>query len=451
MRKKRVHILISSLLVASILGTTMMGIILAQETHDVAVTEITPSPTSVKPGELVNVTVVVENQGAEDENFDVALHYDTTEIETKEVALATGANESLTFNWNTTNVKAGLYALTATASIVSGETETEDNTLVSPGRVRVYVSPYIGVAPHSIVDEAYTLDTVFNVSIYTNYNGSDVSGYELILYYNPLVLKGIEVINGDLINDTMFMTLGFDNEEGILNKTSNVLFDPNDPDLVTSGPGTLATVTFEVVGIGDSHINLETKTTATTKLTGLGGRAIIDDITPDLGHVLHGYFRNFMGPIVHDIAVVRVTPQQTLVEAGELLNVTVVVENQGTVPEKFDVEAYYDYNPNFPGYRRFGIETDVTLSAGANKSLVFTWNTTGVPAGNRTVTAVAKMALEEIETDDNELKSDQEVTVSELKEQPIPIELIIGVVVVIGVVIAVALLALRLRKKPAPG
>jgi hypothetical protein len=373
----------------------------------------------VKPGELVNITVVVENQGAEDENFDVALHYDTTEIETKEVALATGANESLTFNWNTTNVKAGLYALTATASIVSGETDTEDNTLVSPSRVRVYVSPYIGIVPHSIVDEAYTLETVFNVSIYTDYNGSDVSGYEFILYYNPLVLKGIEVVNGDLINDTMFITL--------------------------------ATATFEVVGIGDSYINLETKTGVTTKLTGLGGRAIIDDITPGLGHILHGYFRNFMGPIVHDIAVVRVTPQQTLVEAGELFNVTVVVENQGTVPEKFDVEAYYDYNPNFPGYRRFGIETDVTLSAGANKSLVFTWNTTGVPAGNRTVTAVATMELEEIETDDNELKSDQTVTVEELKEQPIPIELIIGVVVVIGVVIAVALLALRLRKKPAPG
>lgn len=443
--------MISSLLVASILGTTMMGIILAQETHDVAVTGITPSPTSVKPGELVNITVVVENQGAEDENFDVALHYDTTEIETKEVALTTGANESLTFIWNTTNVKAGLYALTATASIVSGETDTEDNTLVSPSRVRVYVSPYIGVVPHSIVDEAYTLETVFNVSIYTDYNGSDVSGYEFILYYNPLVLQGIEVVNGDLINDTMFMTLGFDNEDGILNKTSNVLFDPNDPDLVTSGPGTLATVTFEVVGIGDSYINLETKTGVTTKLTGLGGRVLIDDITPGLGHILHAYFRNFMGPIVHDIAVVRVTPQQTLVEAGELFNVTVVVENQGTVPEKFDVEAYYDYNPNFPGYRRFGIETDVILSAGANKSLVFTWNTTGVPAGNRTVTAVATMELEEIETDDNELKSDQEVTVSELKEQPIPIELIIGVVVVIGVVIGVALLALRLRKKPAPG
>ena len=41
----------------------IIGVTTALGTHDIAVTNVTPSPTSVRLGEPVNITVIVENQG----------------------------------------------------------------------------------------------------------------------------------------------------------------------------------------------------------------------------------------------------------------------------------------------------------------------------------------------------------------------------------------------------
>lgn len=457
MRKKMLWIFFITLLVFSIPTVNMIGVTVAQKPHDIAVTSVTPSQTSVKSGEIVNITVVVKNNGTVNETFNVTLYYDSTLIETQNVTdLASGANNTLLFFWNTTNVDAGTYTIIATASTVSGETDTEDNTLQRDQIVRVFVSPYIAVVPHSIVNETYTEGTFFDVSIDTDYNGSDVWGWEFILTYNPLVLQGIEITNGDLINETTLFIKGeFDNELGELKKTGNGFFSlPGEPVPVTSGPGTLATVTFKVVGKGDSYITLGTETLAPSRLIGFNAATeeysnIIDDATPDMGHILRGYFRNLAGPVTHDVAVINVTPHTTSVVAGELVNITVVVENQGNVKEEFDVKVYYDYNPDFPTYRHIGTLTASDLADGANKSLPFIWNTTAVKAGSYNITAVASELPDETDTEDNTFQSPQTVVVTERQEQPLPVDLIIGVPVAV-VVIVVAIYALRRRKKPTP-
>jgi hypothetical protein len=60
-----------ALLIFSLIGAYIIGVT-AQETHDIAVVSVTPSLTSVRVGELVNITVVVENKGTNNETFD---HY----------------------------------------------------------------------------------------------------------------------------------------------------------------------------------------------------------------------------------------------------------------------------------------------------------------------------------------------------------------------------------------
>ena len=98
--------------------------------HDVAVTSVVPSPTVVSPGQSVTVTVVVENQGASPETFNVAAYYDTNEIGTQTVTLDPNNTTQLTFPWNTALITEGTYTISAKASTVSGETDLDDNTYI---------------------------------------------------------------------------------------------------------------------------------------------------------------------------------------------------------------------------------------------------------------------------------------------------------------------------------
>ena len=104
------------------------GIVTVQLVHDVAITGVTVSPSSVQSGDIVSINVTVLNKGSATESFSVAVSYDGTAIDSKEVTdLAPGAVETLTFTWKTENVAAGTYVLTATTSTISGETSTDDN------------------------------------------------------------------------------------------------------------------------------------------------------------------------------------------------------------------------------------------------------------------------------------------------------------------------------------
>jgi hypothetical protein len=153
--------------------------------------------------------------------------------------------------------------------------------------------------------------------------------------------------------------------------------------------------------------------------------------------------------VTHDVAILSVTPSTTTVTKGDLVNITVVVENQGTVPETITVAAYYDsINPNYL------IETTKTvqsLEADANASLTFVWDTTDIAAvGTYSIWAEAGTVLGETATEDNRHESEDTVTVEALRGQRVPIELAIGIAVVIVLAGAVVLYAVRRRGKPTP-
>ncbi|UCF59339.1 MAG: hypothetical protein JSV15_02715 [Candidatus Bathyarchaeota archaeon] len=107
------------------------GTLLWDMWRDVAVTQVTASPTSVIIGDTVTITVSVENQGDCTETFDVVAYYDSTAIATQTVAnLAPGDYTTLDFDWGTIGVPVGTYTVKATASTVPDETDTADNTYV---------------------------------------------------------------------------------------------------------------------------------------------------------------------------------------------------------------------------------------------------------------------------------------------------------------------------------
>jgi PKD repeat protein len=105
--------------------------------HDVAVTNVQTAKEEVTVGAIVSITVTVKNRGTETEDFDVTLYYGTTEIETKTVAgLEAGAEQTLTFEWNTAGVAVGDYQIRAVASTVEGEVSIQNNEFVD-GTVNV--------------------------------------------------------------------------------------------------------------------------------------------------------------------------------------------------------------------------------------------------------------------------------------------------------------------------
>jgi hypothetical protein len=137
------------------------------------------------------------------------------------------------------------------------------------------------------------------------------------------------------------------------------------------------------------------------------------------------------------------------VTEGDLVNITVVVENQGTVPETITVAAYYDKIS--PNYRIATTKTVQSLEADANASLTFVWNTTDIRIlGTHSIWAEAGTVLGETDTEDNRHESEDTVTVKALRGQPVPIELAIGIVVVIVLAGAVVYYAVRRRRKPTP-
>jgi len=136
--------------------------------HDVAVTSVTPSPTQAYVGEMVNITVVAENQGISTETFNVTARYENTTlgifetVGTQEVtSLAPEQNVVLTFTWNTSDAQPCVYyTIKAEASIVPGEIDLTDNTYTD-GTVKIKIEGDINgdgivdIADLTIVAVAY--------------------------------------------------------------------------------------------------------------------------------------------------------------------------------------------------------------------------------------------------------------------------------------------------------
>lgn len=106
--------------------------------RDVAIVDVTASPTVVTAGETVLIEVTAENQGTITETFDVSVCYDDVLIETSTVTnLAPHTSFKVFFYWDTSGVAGIVYEMKAVASAVPHEIDIENNIFVD-GTVTVY-------------------------------------------------------------------------------------------------------------------------------------------------------------------------------------------------------------------------------------------------------------------------------------------------------------------------
>jgi PKD repeat protein len=155
--------------------------------------------------------------------------------------------------------------------------------------VSAYNSPAVYVDPISTINPALVPGNTYAIEIMTDYDGDDITGWQLSLTYNPDVLAGVSVVNDGILSDATWKGGTFDNVAGELSPTAAFYFEAG---IVRSGPGKLATITFDVVGKGESNLTLGDW----TKLKGWDAILeeaydIIDAITMP-NHLGHGYFCN---------------------------------------------------------------------------------------------------------------------------------------------------------------
>jgi len=121
--------------------------------------------------------------------------------------------------------------------------------------------------------------------------------------------------------------------------------------------------------------------------------------------------------LIHDIAVTEVTPSVTHVYQGEKLEIYVMVKNNGTETESFNVTLYYGANV-------IDVLQIERLNAGESRGLTFVWNTTDVAVGNYTIKAEASAVEGEVNLDNNVFVN------GKVEIKAVPLELIHDIAVI---------------------
>jgi len=155
-----------------------------------------------------------------------------------------------------------------------------------------------------------------------------------------------------------------------------------------SGSGTLATITFNVKGVGQSPLTLWD-----VVLLNSFEQSITCQVVSG-----YGYFK-----AAHDVAVSAVNVSPLTVLPGDIVYIDVTVQNKGGYTEIFNVTVYANSAV-------VGVQT-VSLDATVSTILHFSWNTGGMGKGDYTISASASVVPGEVNTADNSFVAAEPVTI----------------------------------------
>ncbi|HUT29680.1 MAG TPA: S8 family serine peptidase [Sedimentisphaerales bacterium] len=146
--------------------------------HDVAITALN-APSQAIEGDVVPVSITVQNQGSFAETTTITLRdaTDNTSIGSQVKSVAAGASTTVSFDWNTTGASITAHLLEANASVVSGETDTADNsatTTVNVNEASAVAMHVAGIAM-SLKNAGVNYNGVATVTI-VNTAGAPVAG-----------------------------------------------------------------------------------------------------------------------------------------------------------------------------------------------------------------------------------------------------------------------------------
>lgn len=248
---------------------------------------------------------------------------------------------------------------------------------MSSPEVTVYVDPRVTSAPPGETFDVYvTVSEV--VELYL---------VEINMSFDPLVLEvvddpataglsDIEGINPGEVEPYMenIVLENLDNTAGWLQVVAG---RPMGEQWGLSGTVQIAKITFTVKTEGRSALHF----------------SYIEMIDGWNNRIAHATEDGLYANLFHDIAITNVVPSATSASPGEPVNIDVTVKNNGDFTETFNVTVYYDATA-------IETETDITLGEGADTTLAFTWDTTGVAEATYDIKAESVVDVEDY-PDDN--------------------------------------------------
>jgi hypothetical protein len=140
---------------STVTATMLLIVIETTSPHDLSVYSATPNLSSATVGSMINITIVVVNNGKLAENATIQAIVADQTIGSKNVTdLAPGQNVTITIPWNTSGFSPGAYMIGGKVLTVAGETNTSNNLLR-------YATPVtLNPANTSIFNNAYTLPLI---------------------------------------------------------------------------------------------------------------------------------------------------------------------------------------------------------------------------------------------------------------------------------------------------
>lgn len=367
--------------------------------RDVAVEDIVTSATQVQIGQLVNIRVTVQNEGTQPENITVSVYRDSTLIAALSAgALAPHSQKTLTLVFNSSLAGVGSYRISASTPLLTGEAETQDNSLID-GLVTIEPKP-----PETIHDVAVTnvkpaADTVIQgaslqIHVTVVNKGTETETFSVSIYSNFLTIKTLQV---NALPPNMQATLIF------IWNTYNVAEDY-----------------YQII----AHAELD------------------NDATPLDNTYVDGVVHVKQPVMIHDVAVSNVSTQSTTVRVGETVDVHVTVRNLGNYTETFTVTAYCNQTV-------IGTQTVNNLPADTEKTLIYKWSLQNIEEGNYTLSARADPVPEEYNLQNN-LYIDGTVQVTTMRLEGWPLSLLLLLILLLLLLLLLAILlaaAFRRRRK----
>lgn len=204
----------------------------------------------------------------------------------------------------------------------------------------------------------------------------DLYAWEIELSWNPSLLGTISVTEGSFLKsggDTFFIYSWNDTQGHILIDCTLI-----GQIVGVSGSGVLVTVTFLVLGLGETPLDLHDE-------------VLLDhNETQIVCQVSDGYcYLNAS----HDVAIVNVEASPMIALIGNSVNINVTVQDVGAFNESFNVTVY-------AGSQTIGMEP-VSLSSGSSANLLFTWDTAGYAKGDYAIIASASVVQGEVNIANN--------------------------------------------------
>jgi hypothetical protein len=207
-------------------------------------------------------------------------------------------------------------------------------------------------------------------------NVVDLYAWEIELSWAPSLLGTISVTEGSFLRsggDTFFIYSWNDTQGHTLIDCTLV-----GQIVGVNGSGVLATVTFFVLDLGETSLDLHDE-------------VLLDHNEVQITcQVSDGYcYLN----VSHDVAIVNVEASPLMALIGDPVNINVTVQDVGAFNETFNVTVY-------SGSQAIGMEP-VSLSSGSSTNLLFTWNTAGYVKGDYAIIASASVVQGEVNIANN--------------------------------------------------